>query len=117
MLLIIFLIIFGYEVMRDGNNDNVAVITVYYSINGLFILMNILLLVKFVKVSWFFIDTLRVGHLFNTKIGKLLVILVILFVIIGLIRNFLVEEVIKVLNLTIMTDVEKGTGIYSKAMV
>ena len=100
MLLIIFLIIFGYEVMML--RDTVPVIVIYYSINGLFIFMNIMLLIRFLKVSWFFIDTLRVGHNFNTSISKALVILVIFFVIIGLIRNFFIEELIKVLNLTIM---------------
>ena len=85
--------------------DNVFLIIIYYSIDLLFLILNAALLVSFVKVSWYFINTLSISHSFNTQISKLLVIIALILIIIGLVRNFVIEEVIKVLSLTFIKDV------------
>lgn len=96
--------------------DNVFLIIIYYSIDLLFLILNAALLVSFVKVSWYFINTLSISHSFNTSISKLLVIIALILIMIGLVRNFVIEEVIKVLSLTFIKDVQEGDGFYSMEM-
>ena len=114
VLTIITLVIFTISITVFKNEDNVILI-MYYSTITLFLTLNCVLIFKFIRVSWYFIRTLRMSHNFNTFISKFIVLLVAALIAVALCRNFLIEEIIKILSLTKYKDdnVQPGEGLYS----
>lgn len=88
IFLMAFLITF-YIVLQSKGHHTYEVNLIYYALCALFVLINLIMIIWFSKMAWYFIDAMaEAGDIGNPSRAKLLIILVDFIMSIGLYRLF-----------------------------